>query len=110
MVGHTGNLEAATTAIADLSSCLEKLVPAFVNHGGIFIITADHGNSDEMFLKKGDGMVASTQHSLNPVPFWVLGKEIKLREKGIVPEVGVTVLDLMDLPKPQAMTAKSLIV
>lgn len=109
MVGHTGNLEAATTAIADLSSCLEKLVPAFIKNGGVFIITADHGNSDEMMLKKGDSMVVSTQHSLNPVPFWVLGKEVKLREQGIVPDVGVTVLDLIGLPKPAAMTAKSLI-
>jgi len=109
MVGHTGNLEAATEAIADVSGCLEKLVPAFINKGGIFIITADHGNADEMMLKKGDKMVKSTQHSLNPVPFWVLGKEVKLREKGIVPDVGVTALDLMGLPKPDAMTAKSLV-
>jgi len=117
MVGHTGNLEAATEAISDLSSCLEKLVPAFISKGGVFIVTADHGNADEMMLKKGDKMVQSTQHSLNPVPFWVLGKavpagrqEVKLREKGIVPDVGVTVLDLMGLPKPAAMTAKSLII
>lgn len=109
MVGHTGNLEAATTAIADLSSCLEKLAPAFIKAGGVFIITADHGNADEMLLKKGPAMVASTQHSLNPVPFWILGKEVKLKEKGMVPDVGVTVLDLMGLPKPEAMTAKSLI-
>jgi 2,3-bisphosphoglycerate-independent phosphoglycerate mutase len=109
MVGHTGNLDAATEAIADLSSCLEKLAPAFIAKGGIFIITADHGNADEMLLKKGDQMVKSTQHSLNPVPFWVLGKEVKLREKGIVPDIGVTVVDLMGLPKPEAMTASSLI-
>jgi 2,3-bisphosphoglycerate-independent phosphoglycerate mutase len=109
MVGHTGNLEAATTAISDLSSCLEKLVPAFIKAGGVFIITADHGNADEMLLKKGSAIVASTQHSLNPVPFWILGKEVKLKEKGMVPDVGVTVLDLMGLPKPEVMTAKSLV-
>ncbi len=109
MVGHTGNLEAAMTAIADVSGCLEKLVPAFIEKGGVFIITADHGNSDEMALKKGAKMVASTQHSLNPVPFWVLGKDVKLREKGIVPDVGVTVLDLMGLPIHPEMTAKTLI-
>jgi 2,3-bisphosphoglycerate-independent phosphoglycerate mutase len=109
MVGHTGNLEAATTAIGHVSKCLEKLVPAFLNKGGIFIITADHGNSDEMELEKDDKMVVSTQHSLNPVPFWVLGKEVTLKNKGKVPDVGVTVLNLMGLPKPEAMTAKALI-
>lgn len=109
MVGHTGNLEAATKAISDISSCLEKTVPAFIKKGGIFIVTSDHGNCDEMELKKGDKMVVSTQHSLHPVPFWVLGKEVKLKEKGIVPDVGVTVLGLMNLKKPKDMTAESLL-
>ncbi|KPJ65615.1 hypothetical protein AMJ44_09775, partial [candidate division WOR-1 bacterium DG_54_3] len=110
MVGHTGNLEAATAAIGHVSKCLGKLVPAFTAKGGLFIVTADHGNSDEMELKKGNKMVVSTQHSLNPVPFWLLGKDFKLKEKGIVPDVGVTVLDLLRLPKPKDMTAQSLIV
>ncbi|MFH1576492.1 MAG: 2,3-bisphosphoglycerate-independent phosphoglycerate mutase, partial [Candidatus Margulisiibacteriota bacterium] len=69
----------------------------------------DHGNSDEMELKSGKEMVVSTQHSLNPVPFWLLGKEVKLKEKGIVPDVGVTVLSLMGLKKPADMTAQSLL-
>jgi len=109
MVGHTGNLKAATEAIGDVSQCLEKLVPAWLAKGGIFIVTADHGNADEMMLKNKGKEVASTQHSLNPVPFWVLGKDVKLREKGIVPDIGATVLGLMNLSKPAAMTAKSLI-
>lgn len=110
MVGHTGNLAAATKAICDISTCLSKLVPAWTAKGGVFIITADHGNADEMKLKKGDKLVASTQHSLNPVPFWVLGDDqIKLKDKGIIPDVGVTVLDLMGLNKPADMTAKCLV-
>src|SRR3989344_5810235 len=109
MVGHTGNLKAATEAIVDISSCLEKLVPAWTSSGGLFIITADHGNADEMTLESGGKEVVSTQHSLNPVPFWVLGKEIKLSAEGKIPDVGVTVLKLMGLPVPKAMTAKSLI-
>jgi len=109
MVGHTGNMEAAVSAIGAVSSCLEKMVPAWIAKGGVFIITADHGNCDEMELKKGDKMVVSTQHSLNPVPFWVLGKDIRLKKKGIVPDVGVTVLDLMNLKKPKDMSAQSLI-
>lgn len=105
MVGHTGNLEATIKAIGHVSSCLEKLVPAWLNKGGIFIVTADHGNADEMVLNS----VASTQHSLNPVPFWVLGKDLKLREKGIIPDIGVTVLSLLGLSKPADMTAQSLV-
>jgi len=110
MVGHTGNAAAAETAIHHLSLCLEKLVPAWTSKGGIFIITADHGNADEMLIEVNGKMIVSTQHSLNPVPCWVIGKDIKLREKGIVPDVGVTVLDLMGLEKPKEMTAKTLLV
>jgi 2,3-bisphosphoglycerate-independent phosphoglycerate mutase len=109
MVGHTGNLEAATAAIGDISDCLAKLVPAWLAKGGIFIITADHGNADEMMLKKGSGEVVSTQHSLNPVPFWVLGKDVKLKTAGKIPDIGVTVLDLMGIEKSPLMTAQSLL-
>ncbi|MFC1511072.1 2,3-bisphosphoglycerate-independent phosphoglycerate mutase [Candidatus Margulisiibacteriota bacterium] len=104
MVGHTGNLEAAAAAIGHVSACLEKLVPAWTAKGGIFIITADHGNADEMQLS---GKV-STQHSLNKVPFWVLGKDLKLKKTGIVPDVGVTVLELMELSKATNRSAHSL--
>jgi 2,3-bisphosphoglycerate-independent phosphoglycerate mutase len=109
MVGHTGNLEAATTAIEDLDKCLAQLVPAWVNQGGIFIITADHGNADEMMFDQNGKLVVSTQHSLNPVPFWVLGKDVALKQTGIIPDVGVTILDLIGLQKPTDMTAKTLI-
>jgi len=110
MVGHTGNLKAAIEAISHVSNCLSKIVPAWLAKGGIFVLTADHGNADEMYLEKNGQLVESTQHSLNPVPCWVLGREVKLRETGIVPDVGVTVLDLMGLPRPEAMTAKSLVI
>ncbi|MBU1867796.1 MAG: 2,3-bisphosphoglycerate-independent phosphoglycerate mutase, partial [Candidatus Margulisbacteria bacterium] len=110
MVGHTGNLAAATEAIADLSKCLEKLVPAWLAKGGIFIISADHGNADEMKMENKGKEVVSTQHSLNPVPLWALGTKAELKEKGIIPDIGVTVLALMGLPVPKAMTANSLIV
>jgi 2,3-bisphosphoglycerate-independent phosphoglycerate mutase len=109
MVGHTGNLEAAIAAIGHVSKCLEKLVPAWLAKGGVFIITADHGNADEMMLEKNGKEVVSTQHSLNPVPFWVLGKDVKLKEDGKIPDIGVTVLDLMGLPKSKLMTAESLL-
>ncbi|MFA4966969.1 MAG: 2,3-bisphosphoglycerate-independent phosphoglycerate mutase [Candidatus Margulisiibacteriota bacterium] len=109
MIGHTGNIAAAAKAIEDISQCLEKIIPPWLKKGGVFIITADHGNADEMMIKNKGEMVTSTQHSLNPVPFWVLGKEVKLKEKGIIPDIGVTVLDLMGLPKSKLMTATTLL-
>jgi len=109
MVGHRCTADAAGQAFHHVSLCLEKLVPAWTNKGGIFIITADHGNADEMLIEANGKMVVSTQHSLNPVPCWILGKDITLREKGIIPDVGVTVLDLIGLPKPTEMTAESLV-
>lgn len=108
MVGHTGNLEAAADAIGHVSKCLEKLVPAFTAKGGLFIITADHGNADEMSFHKKDKDIVSTQHSLNKVPLWVLGKDLKLKNDGIIPDVGVTALKLIGLEPPKDMTAESL--
>ncbi len=108
MVGHTGNIEAATEAISHISNCLSKLVPAFIQKGGIFVITADHGNADEMTFYKNGKDVVSTQHSLNKVPFWIIGQDVKLKEFGIIPDIGVTVLKLIGLEPPKEMTASSL--
>lgn len=113
MVGHTGNLKAATEAIGDISKCLEKLVPAWTEIGGIFIVTADHGNADEMIFEEKSGDVVSTQHSMNKVPFWVLRDRSQesgaKSQEGIIPDIGVTVLKLMGLEKSDDMTANSLI-
>lgn len=109
MVGHTGNMEAAVMAISDISACLEKIVPAWAAKGGLFIITADHGNADEMIFEEPGKNIVSTQHSLNKVPFWVLGKDIKLKKDGIIPDIGVTALELMGLKKSPDMTASSLV-
>jgi len=111
MVGHTGNLEAATEAIADISKCLEKLIPAWTAKGGVFIVTADHGNADEMSFHEKKGDVVSTQHSLNKVPFWAIGPaaSLRLQDNGIIPDIGTTVIELMGLKKPQDMRASSLI-
>ena len=146
MVGHTGNLEAAEQAVGDISKCLEKLVPAWTDKGGVFIITADHGNADEMSFHTHDHDEVSTQHSLNKVPFWVIGhrpqavdgvekatghrpeaidgegkaighspqavdrRDFALKPEGIIPDIGVTVLDIMGLEVPSDMKAKSLLV
>ncbi len=111
MVGHTGNLEAATEAIADISKCLEKLVPAWTAICGDFIVSVEHGNADEMSFHEKKGDVVSTQHSLNKVPFWAIGLAagLNLKDKGIIPDIGPTVTELMGLKKPQDMKASSLI-
>ncbi|MCX5749746.1 MAG: 2,3-bisphosphoglycerate-independent phosphoglycerate mutase [Candidatus Saganbacteria bacterium] len=108
MVGHTGNLKAATEAICDISKCLEKLVPAWTSKGGVFILTADHGNCDEMYFETNGKEIVSTQHSLNKVPFWIIGKEVSLKSEGIIPDIGTTIVGLMSLKKPADMTANSL--
>lgn len=105
MVGHTGNLKAAETAIEDLSGCVEQIYKAVTKQGGVMIITADHGNADEMTI---GGMVVSTQHSTNPVPCWILGKELKIAEEGIIPDIGTTALKLLGLDIPKEMTGKIL--
>lgn len=109
MVGHTGNLEAAEKAISAISECLSKIVPKWLKEkDGILILTADHGNADEMEIDINGKEVVSTQHSMNPVPFWVLG-HCSNPKNGIIPDIGVTILELLGLPKPLDMTAKELI-
>jgi 2,3-bisphosphoglycerate-independent phosphoglycerate mutase len=88
---------------------LERIAPSWLSKGGIFILTADHGNCDEMYFEENGKEIVSTQHSLNKVPLWVIGKNVQLRPEGIIPDIGVTVLDLMGLEKPTDMTAASLI-
>ena len=108
MVGHTGNLEAATKAISVVSECLSRIVPKWLEKGGVFILTADHGNADEMIVEKNHNPVASTQHSLNPVPVWILGVDGEVKD-GAIPDIGVTILKVMGLHVPADMNAKSLI-
>ena len=107
MVGHTVNLLAAEKAMSVVSECLSKIVPKWLAKGGVVVLTADHGNADEMALEKNHHKVVSTQHSLNPVPLWILGID-KTPENGIIPDIGVTILKLMELAPSKEMTAKAL--
>ncbi|MEW6715129.1 MAG: 2,3-bisphosphoglycerate-independent phosphoglycerate mutase [Nitrospirota bacterium] len=105
MVGHTGKMDAAIKACEAIDSCLEKIVNKVQALEGTAIITADHGNC-EMMTDMGE---THTSHTLNPVPFILLKKGLKLREKGILADVAPTVLKLMDIAKPEEMTGESLI-
>ncbi|MEL6404259.1 MAG: 2,3-bisphosphoglycerate-independent phosphoglycerate mutase, partial [Chloroflexota bacterium] len=108
MVGHTGSLEAAIKAVETVDECAQKLVSAVVEKGGVAIVTADHGNCERMVeLATGE---AHTYHTTNPVSLFVIGQGYyRLRPRGKLADVAPTVLDLLDIDKPDAMTGISLI-
>lgn len=105
MVGHTGKMDAAIKACEAIDACLEKIEKKVKALEGTAIITADHGNCEKM-MDMGE---THTAHTLNPVPFILLKKGLKLRDKGILADVAPTVLALMKIPKPDEMTGESLI-
>jgi 2,3-bisphosphoglycerate-independent phosphoglycerate mutase len=107
MVGHTGNYDAAVKALVAIDKCLEKTVTAALKGGYSVLITADHGNIEEMH---DDHDQPHTQHTLNPVPIHLISKDLKYRlQDGILADVAPTVLELLGLPKPSEMTQKSLL-
>ena len=107
MVGHTGNVEAVIKALESLDDCVEKIVEAIEEEHGILLITADHGNCEQMIdYKTGE---PHTAHTTNPVPLVLVGKDdVKLKE-GKLADLAPTMLDLMGLEKPEEMTGESLI-
>ena len=106
MVGHTGVIEAAVTAVETVDECLGRVVEAVHEGGGACIVTADHGNADHMLEPDGS---PNTAHSLNPVPILVTAEVRGLREGGILADVAPTVLALLRQEQPEAMTGESLI-
>lgn len=109
MVGHTGNFDAAVKAVETLDSCIAKLEKAILAAGGQALITADHGNCEQMH--DHDTEQPHTQHTTEPVPlFYIGGQQRRFREApGILADIAPTVLDIMNLPKPLAMTGESLL-
>lgn len=105
MVGHTGVLEAAIKAVETVDKNLKLIYDKVMELGGILIVTADHGNCEEM-LDENNNIV--TSHTTNPVPFIITKKDIKLHE-GKLGDIAPTILDLMNIEKPQEMTGVSLI-
>ncbi len=106
MVGHTGIFEAAVAAVEAVDTCVGKVVEAVRAMGGIAIVTADHGNAEQMLDEEGN---VQTAHSTNVVPLIVIGKDCKLREGGRLADITPTMLDIMGLDKPEDMTGESLI-
>jgi len=105
MVGHTGVLEAAIEAVETIDKCLEKIYNKIKSLDGIMIVTADHGNCEEMLDEDNNILTA---HTTNPVPFIVTEQGITLN-KGKLADIAPTILELMDLEKPKEMTGISLI-
>ena len=107
MVGHTGNLEAAVKAIEVIDECVQKVVDKVIEKNGLIMMTADHGNIEQMIdYKTGE---PHTAHTTNPVPLVLIGGEgIKLKT-GKLADLAPTMLELMELPKPEEMTGESLI-
>jgi 2,3-bisphosphoglycerate-independent phosphoglycerate mutase len=106
MVGHTGVIPAAVEAIETVDACLGDVVAAVRDAGGACVITADHGNADHMLEPDGS---PNTAHSLNPVPLVVTLEGAGLRDGGILADVAPTVLELLGLEQPPAMTGRSLL-
>lgn len=106
MVGHTGVFDAAVKAVETVDACVGKVVDATRKMGGIAMITADHGNAEEMIAADGSPMTA---HTTNPVPFILVGAGSKLRNGGRLADIAPTMLDVMGLAVPEEMDGKTLI-
>lgn len=112
MVAHTGNLAAGIKAVEIVDKCLGNLKDELKKQKGILIVTADHGNAEEMIDEKTGEI--DTQHSSYPVPFILAdfgkNKKYKLNKQGVLANVAATILDLLSVDKPQEMNCESLII
>jgi 2,3-bisphosphoglycerate-independent phosphoglycerate mutase len=106
MVGHTGVIAAAVKAVETVDTCLGEVVRAVQASGGALVVTADHGNSDAMLEPDGS---PNTAHSLNQVPVIVTVDGVGLEHGGVLADVAPTVLELLGIEQPEAMTGRSLL-
>jgi 2,3-bisphosphoglycerate-independent phosphoglycerate mutase len=116
MVGHTGNMAATVTALEAVDQSLGRLLEAISQAGGTALITADHGNAEQMWDENGNPWTA---HTTNQVPFILVegegakipghGTEVQLRENGCLADIAPTILEILKIPQPEEMTGKSLI-
>jgi 2,3-bisphosphoglycerate-independent phosphoglycerate mutase len=106
MVGHTGVIPAAIKAVETADACLGEVVRCVQATGGALVITADHGNADEMLEEDGS---PDTAHSLNPVPLIVTDESATLRDGGVLADVAPTILQLLGIEQPAPMTGRSLL-
>ncbi len=106
MVGHTGVMEAAVKAVEAVDTCIGKVTDKVMEKGGVILITADHGNAEQMIDPQDKSVF--TAHTTNIVPLYVMGKDVKLK-KGRLADLTPTMLDIMEIEKPAEMEGESLI-
>jgi 2,3-bisphosphoglycerate-independent phosphoglycerate mutase len=106
MVGHTGVIPAVVRAVETVDACLGEVVDAVESAGGVTLITADHGNAEQML--ESDAVSPHTAHTTNPVPLVVTAHGVELRTGGGLSDLAPTVLDLLGLEPPAEMTGRSL--
>lgn len=115
IVGHTGNEQAAIKAVEAIDKNLAKLIPAVLLKKGCLLITADHGNAEE--VKNSLTGEINTEHSTNPVPLWFItgenhgaeNKNEKNGSEGLLSDIAPTILELLEIEKPEEMTGESLL-
>ncbi|MBP9700573.1 2,3-bisphosphoglycerate-independent phosphoglycerate mutase [Candidatus Woesebacteria bacterium] len=111
MVAHTGSLKSTIEACQILDGCVAKIVDAVTNRGGVVLITADHGNAEEMINNQTGEM--DTEHSTYPVPFFCIGKPFQnnttMLQSGILADIAPTILHLLGVSKPVSMSGRILI-
>jgi 2,3-bisphosphoglycerate-independent phosphoglycerate mutase len=106
MVGHTGSIPAVVRAVETTDACLGEIVDAVTGKGGVCLVTADHGNAEQML--EPDGVSPHTAHTSNPVPLIVTDPEVSLRETGELSDLVPSVLDFLGFRQPLQMTGKPL--
>jgi 2,3-bisphosphoglycerate-independent phosphoglycerate mutase len=106
MVGHTGVIPAAVKAVETVDRCLGEVIDAVESTGGALIVTADHGNADDMLEPDGS---PDTAHSTNPVPLVVTVEGLQLRAGGVLADVAPTALHLVGIEPPAVMNGRSLV-
>lgn len=106
MVGHTGVMEAAIKACETVDECAKDVITAGLENGYSTIVIADHGNCDTMINPDGS---PNTAHTTNPVPLILVDKDIKEVQNGVLGDIAPTILKMLNVPQPEAMTQKPLV-
>jgi 2,3-bisphosphoglycerate-independent phosphoglycerate mutase len=110
MVGHTGNFEAAVKAVETVDACVTRIIEVLNRKGGSCLITADHGNADQMIdYETGEPHTFHTKHPVPIVLVGPLGANVKLRTGGALCDIAPTILELLKIEKPSEMTGLSLV-
>jgi 2,3-bisphosphoglycerate-independent phosphoglycerate mutase len=106
MVGHTGSIPAVVQAVETADACLGEVVAAVARNNGVALITADHGNAEQML--EPDGVSPHTAHTTNPVPLIVTDPDVSLRKGGELADLVPSMLGFLDFKQPLQMTGKPL--